>query len=480
MAYLWLDRDFIAPFGSNRTDATAAVNTAEASLATEVYIPYGLHETTLGPYDATACRYMGPGRLKMGGWGQARMRAFIDEPQPIPSPSRLQMFHDGFKKAFQESFFGVTANANPSSPDTDYTNFIEWSPYIYVNDFTAGYNLSNTTHSDGRSGAFGQYMASYHGGGGDFTNWFGFGSISSTKAGANHYLAQAAITLLGGALGFDPGGRGYIVGSEILFQGNYDGAAMGHVIDFERNVDTAAQGETWIGFRAQSTGTKNSDAAFVVSEKWRRGLDLTPWTPSSDYAGVVLPALTRIYFNSTSAADGAGVKQCATTLNGDYLHYNSTTSAIEAFVGGNIALSMSGSQVGVSTGGATRVYITHTTFTSNVLMRTAGGAIGYPEYSWRDETDAGLVRTAAGVFAFGVGGAAITEWTSTGLNLTTGKVLKVAGNQVIGPRDTGWTPMTGTANKATSYNTATITLAQLASRVMAIQTAITNHGAFGA
>jgi hypothetical protein len=40
--------------------------------------------------------------------------------------------------------------------------------------------------------------------------------------------------------------------------------------------------------------------------------------------------------------------------------------------------------------------------------------------------------------------------------------------------------MTGTTNKATSYDTATVTTAQLAGRVMALQAALTTHGLIGA
>lgn len=56
----------------------------------------------------------------------------------------------------------------------------------------------------------------------------------------------------------------------------------------------------------------------------------------------------------------------------------------------------------------------------------------------------------------------------------------IGGNQVLGSRDTGWTAMTGTADKATAFATSTVTLAQLAGRVMALQTALTAHGIVGA
>ncbi len=72
-----------------------------------------------------------------------------------------------------------------------------------------------------------------------------------------------------------------------------------------------------------------------------------------------------------------------------------------------------------------------------------------------------------------------TAINSSGINIQSGNLLR-GGTQVVGARDTGWTAMTGTANKNTSYDTATVTLAQLAGRVMSLQAALTTHGLIGA
>lgn len=66
------------------------------------------------------------------------------------------------------------------------------------------------------------------------------------------------------------------------------------------------------------------------------------------------------------------------------------------------------------------------------------------------------------------------------VDVASGKVYKVNGTQVLAARDTGWTAMTGTANENSTYDTATVTLAQLAGRVMALQAALTTHGLIGA
>lgn len=52
--------------------------------------------------------------------------------------------------------------------------------------------------------------------------------------------------------------------------------------------------------------------------------------------------------------------------------------------------------------------------------------------------------------------------------------------QVVGRRRTGYTnAMTGTADRATAYDTSTITLVQLAERVKAIEDDLTTHGLIG-
>ena len=57
---------------------------------------------------------------------------------------------------------------------------------------------------------------------------------------------------------------------------------------------------------------------------------------------------------------------------------------------------------------------------------------------------------------------------------------KVATTQVVGARITGYTAMTGTPDKATAYATSTVTLPQLAGRMMQLQADLTTHGLIGA
>jgi hypothetical protein len=83
-------------------------------------------------------------------------------------------------------------------------------------------------------------------------------------------------------------------------------------------------------------------------------------------------------------------------------------------------------------------------------------------------------------------GTATTSWlnlggvfTVDGSGNTVALTYKVGSNQVVGARNTGWTAMAGSTDKATAYNTGTVTLAQLAGRVAALQAALTTHGLIG-
>jgi hypothetical protein len=124
------------------------------------------------------------------------------------------------------------------------------------------------------------------------------------------------------------------------------------------------------------------------------------------------------------------------------------------------------------------------TTTSNTEYGNIYGTIGDVTHATRTGV-LGLYPIIAGVETFGLGvsngvkvGAATGNYQGTGtINISAN--YYVAGTKVVGARDTGWTAMTGTPDESTSYATGTITLPQLAGRVMALQTALTTHGLIG-
>jgi hypothetical protein len=84
-----------------------------------------------------------------------------------------------------------------------------------------------------------------------------------------------------------------------------------------------------------------------------------------------------------------------------------------------------------------------------------------------------------------LGGCAITlgDLSVTGAGTFTNSVtaasLHVGANQVVGARNVGYTAMTGVGDAGTVFDTTTVTLPQLASRVKALQAALTTHGLVG-
>lgn len=99
---------------------------------------------------------------------------------------------------------------------------------------------------------------------------------------------------------------------------------------------------------------------------------------------------------------------------------------------------------------------------SNLLHNTAGPTI--------TTSDASVVRDISG------SGFSLSE----SLGLGTGGTVSIGGTQVVGARKTGYNAMTGTIDRATVWDTSTITLAQLAQRVNALQYDLTNqHGLIG-
>jgi hypothetical protein len=87
-------------------------------------------------------------------------------------------------------------------------------------------------------------------------------------------------------------------------------------------------------------------------------------------------------------------------------------------------------------------------------------------------------------FRYSAGTDGFELWSSNNrrayIRLNASPALFIADTQVVAARDTGWAAMTGSTNKATVYDTSTVTLAQLAGRVMALQAALTTHGLIGA
>ena len=143
---------------------------------------------------------------------------------------------------------------------------------------------------------------------------------------------------------------------------------------------------------------------------------------------------------------------------------------------GNNGLLINGDLNGSANSAAIR--IDSSTVFGMLITGTCTHAIRIPSGSYITMDGANSIKTAFGVVAnvwgFYAGG---TERIGFDMNANS---IRVSGTKVLGARDTGWTAMTGTPDESTAYATGTVTLAQLAGRVMALQAALTTHGLIGA
>lgn len=116
------------------------------------------------------------------------------------------------------------------------------------------------------------------------------------------------------------------------------------------------------------------------------------------------------------------------------------------------ALTINGGPVSINPGTGTNVYLGGDTAGAGVVTYTAGGGLQMGAPTGGDK-GSGTINMAAGLYSLG--------------------------NQVVGARVTGYVAMTGTPDKGSSFATSSVTLAQLAGRVMQLQADLTTHGLVG-
>lgn len=121
------------------------------------------------------------------------------------------------------------------------------------------------------------------------------------------------------------------------------------------------------------------------------------------------------------------------------------------------------------------------------MLALSGPSVNSQKVVWQYTTPGSVKQNihahieAGGYLTFG-GSIAPLGYSFQGASifLDAGMTLRIGGNSVVGGRVTGYAAMTGTADKATVYDTASVTLAQLAGRVMQLQADLTIHGMIGA
>ena len=315
--------------------------------------------------------------------------------------------------------YRITGAATLSQPASGYVYTPEATPhYTYLYN-TSGWNNGTATNA-GRTSATAYRTKVFQAGQGDCVAFNAEGFVTGTRAGSTNFLANPAASLFNGGLTAGADGV-YLNPYETIMQdGGYDVACFGAVYNFERTVATGAKSAVWGGARYQNTGAATCDAIISGVGKWVSGIDFSMSTMDlgANAAAISLKAGQKIYFNNAAGASGNLVANWRTTsFNGDYIDYDSGTARLRVIVGGTAAATF------------------HASSPAN----------------------------------FGLG-----------INIPTGKNYQFNGVQVVSDRDTGYAAMTGAGNKGTVYDTTTVTLAQLAGRVMSLQASLSTHGLIGA
>lgn len=403
-----------APVGT--VDFTSAINTVEASsvsLNNYIYIPPGL---LTGAVASSALRvvYDGPGQIKTG--SNKRGKTFSSMSLPPTSSGIdtdiLTAFNGDWshqRYCLEHRITGATTLGTPVS-GYKYTN--EASPIFGYMTNSSGHNESFTTNSGRTAVAFMRVLLDQLGQGDmpAYNARVRVGGVVDPLS--TSWLANPAGSIINGSMGAMADWV-YLNSLEFaLDDGGYDVTGIGPVINLNRTITNGAKGREmatmWHGMRVQSTGVAPVDTMVSGFGKFYGGIDLSmPALEFSNQAAILLKGDDKIYFGASADAvvsPKLTVNSRATTgLTTNYMTYDVATLRLRFNVGGVNALS---------------VYNT------------------------------GIV-------------------TSGDMSVGTGKGFIVNGTKVVTDSVTGWSLMTGTAQRAT-WATNTVTLEILAQTVKAL------------
>jgi hypothetical protein len=215
--------------------------------------------------------------------------------------------------------YSITGAASLGQPITGYVYTPELTPMVTYLYNTSGWN-QDTADNGGRTSAVAFRTYLYQAGQGDMVAYNATAYVTGAKAGATSFLANPASSLFNGDETAGNAGVYLNPGEFALSDAGYDVSAMGWVINLNRTNNTGALGTVWMGYRVQSTGTKNVDAFFSGNGSALIGLDLTGMTGGT--IGIALPIGAGIYGN----ASHTGLFPTTTTIvpGGDVIQDNAT------------------------------------------------------------------------------------------------------------------------------------------------------------
>lgn len=398
-------KDFGA-VGNNATNDTTAVNNA---LATgPVYIPTGTYVSTVANKGLLTGLTNGPRTFGLGQIKTADTNKTAPNFAHITAAPASLGNHNSVDTSFNGDLskcqYAVEHRITGAATLGQPTTGYVYTPEAYPH-YTYLYNSSghnqSTSGNGGRTAACAHRVAVFQTGQGDAVCFNASAFVTGTKAGSTNFLANPAGVLFNGDIIAGANGV-YLNPYETICQDNgYDAACVGVVNNFVRTVSTGSKSAVWLGYRAQSTGSASCDNVVSATGKWVVGLDF---------------AINGLDFGTNKAA--------ISLKSNDRIYLNNAANA-----SGNLDANWR-----------------TTVFNGDYIEYNSSGYINFV----RNGTSRLQISTS--------------NVTVLNASLSVNPTNTAGTNAIIGARQTGFGLPTGTYNTA-SFNTATVTLTQLAQYV---------------
>lgn len=266
------------PDGVSNNDAAFAL--AEASTYDEIYIPDGVFLCSTRTSAQFSKGYKGPGNiLTADGYALPGTTTYLATTPTIwPTQGIAGYFRGDYglnRGEWKTVGPGARTGAGASTRyfDHQYQGRTCW---LYVYDGSSGFQGQSAIPRTHTTQDY-IFVRNFGGYGDVYGSTVRMEQRFTPSAGQTHFFATSTTGMYGGDVNFLAGSGGtYATGweSQYLDQSN-DVAVIAQVDSFVRNNDTGARGCVWLGTYFKSEGAKPSDAAHVVSGKWRVGLDTT-------------------------------------------------------------------------------------------------------------------------------------------------------------------------------------------------------------
>lgn len=313
--------------GDGITNDTTAVTAAEAYIP--IFAPPGTYLTTFANPTVLSGRQWGSGQIKTADGNKSAPYFSVISSPPTSlgnADSILTAFNGDISRVQFAVGHTIKGATTLGQPTTNYLYTFEAYPHYTQLYNTSGWN-QGTADNAGRTAAVAYATKVFNAGQGDCVAYNASGFVTGTRAGSTSFLANPAASVING--GVSAGADGvYLNPAEWnCTDSGYDVAGVGLVNNFNRTNNTGAKNVVWMGYRAQSIGTKPVDAFLSAagSGGFNNGLDLVTADFGTNQSAISLKASQRIYFNnSATPTGGSGVAWVTNVYGGEYVSYNSS------------------------------------------------------------------------------------------------------------------------------------------------------------